>query len=228
MSASVLIIDDDPDIRDLARLALIEGGLDVTEAHDGPSGIAAFQQRQPDLVLLDIGLGSMDGFEVCRRIRASSTCPIVFLTSRIDDVDQLVGFAAGADDYVGKPFSPRVLTARVHAVLRREARDPSGAHLPRVLQAGPLRVDLDARHALANDVPLDLTRTEFDLLAALMERPRQVLSREQLLQSVWGSTFYDGHVVEVHMSRLRGKVLAAAGVTIGIAVRSVGYRLGLG
>lgn len=228
MSANVLIIDDDPDIRVLARLALIEGGLDVSEAHDGPSGIIAFQLHTPDLVLLDIGLGSMDGFEVCRRIRADSACPIIFLTSRVDDVDQLVGFAAGADDYVGKPFSPRVLTARVHAVLRRDARDPAHASAPRVLETGPLRVDLDARHAVAAGVGLDLTRTEFDLLVTLMERPRQVLSREQLLESVWGSTFYDGHVVEVHMSRLRGKVLAAAGVTIGVAVRSVGYRLGLG
>ena len=227
MSASILIIDDDTDVRALARLALIEGGLDVSEAHDGPSGIAAFQSVNPDLVLLDIGLGAMDGFEVCRRIRAASSCPIVFLTSRVDDIDQLVGFAAGADDYVGKPFSPRVLTARVHAVLRRESVG-RGEIAPNVLEVSPIRVNVDGRQASAGDVTLDLTRTEFDLLVALMERPRQVLSREQLLESVWGSTFYDGHVVEVHMSRLRAKVLAAAGVSIGVAVRSVGYRLGLG
>jgi DNA-binding response OmpR family regulator len=227
MSASVLVVDDDPDIRALARLALIEGGLTVSEAEDGPSGIQAFHDHQPELVLLDIGLGSMDGFEVCRRIRSSSTCPIIFLTSRIDDIDQLVGFAAGADDYVGKPFSPRLLTARVHAVLRRRQRDDP-APAAHVLKVGPLVADLDARRATAAGVELDLTRIEFDLLVALMERPRQVLGREQLLESVWGSTFYDGHVVEVHMSRLRGKVFAAAGISIGIAVRSVGYRLGIG
>jgi len=226
VSAFVLIIDDDPDIRALARLALVEGGLDVGEAEDGPSGVLAFQEHRPDLVLLDIGLGSMDGFEVCRRIRSMSSCPIIFLTSRVDDIDQLIGFEAGADDYVGKPFSPRLLTARVHAVLRRRSQGEAGS--PQSLAVGPLTVDLSARHASAAGVALDLTRTEFDLLVALMERPRQVLSREQLLESVWGSTFYDGHVVEVHMSRLRGKVLAAAGITIGVAVRSVGYRLGIG
>ena len=227
MTSTVLIIDDDSDIRALARVALAEGGLSVCEAHDGPSGIAAFIESRPDLILLDIGLGAMDGFEVCRRIRAESNCPIVFLTSRVDDLDQLVGFAAGADDYIGKPFSPRILTARVLAVLRREHRETL-ATAPLTLEVGPLHVDLGARIASAGQVELELTRTEFDLLVALMERPRQVLSREQLLESVWGSTFYDGHVVEVHMSRLRGKVLSAAGISIGVAVRSVGYRLGLG
>lgn len=225
MTATVLIIDDDPDVRALARVALAESGLEVTEAPDGASGLASFQAKRPDLVVLDIGLEGMDGYEVCRRIRAESEVPIVFLTSRADDIDQLVGFAAGADDYVGKPFSPRLLSARVRAVLRRDSRFQEQAH---TLEVGPLTLNLETRQAQAEGVELDLTRTEFDLLAALMEHPRRVLSREQLLERVWGSTFYDGHVVEVHMSRLRGKVLAAAGISIGVAVRSVGYRLGIG
>ena len=224
MSETVLVIDDDSDLRALVTLALTESGYRVVEAADGPTGISQYHGHQPDLVVLDIGLGSMDGLEVCRQLRAVGTTPIVFLTSRAEEVDQLVGFAAGADDYVTKPFSPRLLVARVGSVLRRG----SGAEEERTrFEVGPLTIDAESRVATADGVELDLTRTEFDLLATLMENPRRVVTRDMLLERVWGSWYGDDHVVEVHMSRLRSKVKAASGLRIGVAVRGVGYKLGI-
>jgi DNA-binding response OmpR family regulator len=224
MSETVLVIDDDSDLRALVTLALTESGYRVVEAADGPTGISQYHGHQPDLVVLDIGLGSMDGLEVCRQLRSVGTTPIVFLTSRAEEVDQLVGFAAGADDYVTKPFSPRLLVARVGSVLRRG----SGAEEERTrFEVGPLTIDAESRVATADGVELDLTRTEFDLLTILMENPRRVVTRDMLLERVWGSWYGDDHVVEVHMSRLRSKVKAASGLRIGVAVRGVGYKLGI-
>ena len=183
MSETVLVIDDDSDLRALVTLALTESGYRVVEAADGPTGISQYHGHQPDLVVLDIGLGSMDGLEVCRQLRSVGTTPIVFLTSRAEEVDQLVGFAAGADDYVTKPFSPRLLVARVGSVLRRG----SGAEEERTrFEVGPLTIDAESRVATADGVELDLTRTEFDLLTILMENPRRVVTRDMLLERVWG------------------------------------------
>jgi len=224
MSDTVLVIDDDDDLRALVALALTESGYKVVQAPDGPQGIAAFHAHRPDLTVLDIGLGAMDGLEVCRQLRAVSASPIVFLTSRAEEVDQLVGFAAGADDYVTKPFSPKLLVARVGTVLRRAAGTPEESTR---FEVGPLMIDTEERVATVNGVELDLTRTEFDLLAQLMENPRRVVTRDMLLERVWGSWYGDDHVVEVHMSRLRTKVKAAGDLRIGIAVRGVGYKLGV-
>ena len=224
MSETILVIDDDADLRGLVSLALGESGYRVVEAQDGPAGINAYHAHQPDLIVLDIGLGSMDGLEVCRQLRAVGTTPIVFLTSRAEEVDQLVGFAAGADDYVTKPFSPRLLVARVGSVLRRGA---GTEEVKTRFDVGPLSIDTEARSTTVNGTELDLTRTEFDLLAILMENPRRVATRDMLLERVWGSWYGDDHVVEVHMSRLRSKVKAAGGVRIGVAVRGVGYKLGI-
>lgn len=225
MSETVLIIDDSADIRALLSLSLKEAGYRVIEADSGPAGIEAHHSHRPNLIILDIGLGSMDGLEVCRQLRAVSSTPIVFLTSRSDEVDQLVGFAAGGDDYVTKPFSPKVVVARVSSLLRRNQRSDQETRAR--FQAGPLTLDADSREALLGDTVLDLTRTEFDLLAVLMENPSRVVTREQLLQQVWGEWYGDTHVVEVHMSRLRSKVKKAGGPSVGLAVRGVGYRLGI-
>jgi DNA-binding response OmpR family regulator len=224
MTETILAIDDDADIRDLITVALTEAGYRVVTASDGPAGIAAYHAHQPDLIVLDIGLGAMDGLEVCRQLRAVSTTPIVFVTSRADEVDQLVGFAAGADDYLPKPFSPKLLIARVGTVLRRS----KGTEQPKTrLEAGPITLDSETRIAAVDGTELDLTRTEFELLAMLMDNPRRVVNREALLEGVWGSWYGDDHVVEVHMSRLRTKIKAAGGPRIGVAVRGVGYKLGL-
>jgi DNA-binding response OmpR family regulator len=225
MSETILVIDDSSDIRALLAVALKDAGYRVVEADNGPDGIAAYHAHQPDLVLLDIGLGSMDGLEVCRQLRAVTSAPIIFLTARTDEVDQLVGFAAGGDDYVTKPFSPKVVLARVSSLLRRNAR--TDAEIRTHFAVGPLTLDTASRDVALNGVPLDLTRTEFDLLALLMETPNHVLTRDQLLQQVWGDWYGDSHVVEVHMSRLRNKVKKAGGPAVGVAVRGVGYRLGV-
>jgi DNA-binding response OmpR family regulator len=225
MSETILVIDDQADIRALLSMALKEAGYRVVEADSGPAGIAAHHAHQPDLILLDIGLGSMDGLEVCRQLRAVSATPIIFLTSRADEVDQLVGFAAGGDDYVTKPFSPRIIVARVSSLLRRNQR-PDAEEKTR-FEAGPITVDVESRDARLNGETLDLTRTEFDLLVALIENPSRVVTRDALLQRVWGEWYGDSHVVEVHMSRLRNKVKKAGGPSIGTAVRGVGYKLGI-
>jgi DNA-binding response OmpR family regulator len=225
MSETILVIDDQADIRALLSVALKEAGYRVVEADSGPAGIEAYHAHQPDLILLDIGLGSMDGLEVCRQLRTVSVTPIIFLTSRADEVDQLVGFAAGGDDYVTKPFSPRIVVARVSSMLRRNQR-PDAEEKTR-FEAGPITVDVDAREARLDGEPLDLTRTEFDLLVALIENPSHVVTRDSLLQRVWGDWYGDSHVVEVHMSRLRNKVKKVGGPSIGTAVRGVGYKLGV-
>jgi DNA-binding response OmpR family regulator len=225
MTETILVIDDQADVRALLGVALKDAGYRVVEADSGPAGIEAYHGHQPDLILLDIGLGSMDGLEVCRQLRAVSSAPIIFLTSRVDEVDQLVGFAAGGDDYVTKPFSPKVVVARVSSLLRRNVRPEVGDKTR--FTAGPLTADVDAREARLDGTPVDLTRTEFDLLVALIENPTRVVTRDALLQRVWGEWYGDSHVVEVHMSRLRSKIKKAGGPPVGVAVRGVGYKLGI-
>jgi DNA-binding response OmpR family regulator len=225
MSESVLIIDDQADVRALLSVALRDAGYTTIEAESGPAGIDAYHAHQPDLVLLDIGLGSMDGLEVCRRIRAVSSAPIIFLTSRTDEVDELVGFAAGGDDYITKPFSPKVVVARVGSMLRRQqfiAPQEKTRY-----EAGPLELDTEARTTRLNGELVHLTRTEFDLLVALMENPERVCTKDMLLERVWGEWYGDAHVVEVHMSRLRNKIKEAGGPKVGVVVRGVGWRLGV-
>ena len=225
MSESVLVIDDAADVRALLAVALRGAGYRVIEAESGPTGLEAYHAHQPDLILLDIGLGSMDGLEVCRQLRAVTSAPIIFLTSRTDEVDQLVGFAAGGDDYVTKPFSPKVVVARVSSLLRRHQRQD--AEEKTRYEAGPIVVDTRAHTVLLNDETLHLTRTEFELLTALIENPERVCTREMLLERVWGEWFGDTHVVEVHISRLRNKVKNAGGPPIATVVRGVGWKLGI-
>ncbi|MCX6433568.1 MAG: response regulator transcription factor [Actinobacteria bacterium] len=225
MSETILIIDDAADVRDLLDFSLKDAGYRVIQAESGPAGIEAYHAHQPDLILLDIGLGSMDGLEVCRQLRAVTSAPIIFLTSRADEVDQLVGFATGGDDYVTKPFSPKVVLARVSSLLRRQQRGDDDVKTK--FQVGPIALDTESRQATLDGATLDLTRTEFDLLTVLIENPTRVITREILLERVWGEWYGDTHVVEVHMSRLRNKVKKAGGPSIGTAVRGVGYRLGL-
>lgn len=225
MTETVLVIDDAADVRALLAVALKDAGYRVVEADTGPVGIESYHAHQPDLILLDIGLGSMDGLEVCRQLRAVTSAPIIFLTARSDEVDQLVGFAAGGDDYVTKPFSAKVVVARVNSLLRRQQRPDADSRTK--YEVGPISLDTDSRVARLNGEPIHLTRTEFDLLTTLMENNERVCTREMLLERVWGEWFGDTHVVEVHMSRLRNKITAAGGPKVGTVVRGVGYKLGL-
>lgn len=222
----VLIVDDDPDVRELYSVALSEAGFDILQAADGVGAIAAYHANSPDLVLLDIGLGagSIDGLEVCRRLRAVTDTPIVLLTSRDEEIDQLTGLHVGADDYLTKTISLRLLTAKVAAVLRRSALG-GGNNPPAALAADGLRIDLEGRTVSFDGKPVSLTRIEFDLLAALAENPGRVLTREQLVERVWGDWFGDDHHLDVHLSRLRAKVKSAGGPRLAHAVRGVGFRL---
>lgn len=224
MTIQILVVDDDDDLRSLIALSLRDAGYVVAEASDGLSAIEAYHARQPDLVVLDIGLGAMDGLEVCRRLRGFGNVPVVFLTSRDEEVDELVGFAAGGDDYLTKPFSPKLLVARIGSVLRRGGIEVASKTK---YSAGPIELDVEAHSCTVSGTAITLTRTEFELLEALMERPNRVIPREELVERVWGAWYGDDHVVEVHLSRLRSKVKKAGGPQVGVAVRGVGYKLGV-
>lgn len=231
-----VVIEDDADVRALLTQLLQQAGFEVTEAETGAAGVRAVRELDPDLVTLDLNLPDLDGIEVCRRIRDISEAYIVMLTGRPDEIDRLVGLETGADDYLTKPFSPRELRARVAAMMRRprnRAATGNGAGADahsEPIRHGELEVDVEARIVLLEGKELDLTRTEFDLLATLLSGPRRVWPRESLLRAVWGNDWgSDGHLVEVHMGNLRRKLGDDPRNARYIrTVRGVGYRLGPG
>lgn len=233
-----LVVEDDEDIRALIVFTLETQGFRVTAVDSGLAGVEAVRETDPDLVTLDLGLPGIDGIEACRRIREISDAYVVMITARDDEIDRLLGLETGADDFISKPFSARELKARVNAMFRRPRRGPvtvGGAAAPRltddheVLEHGALRVDVDGRRAFRDDTELELTRTEFDLLAELMRTPARVWSREALLRSVWGTEWAsDTHLVEVHIGNLRRKLGERNdGVRFIRTVRGVGYRMEL-
>jgi two-component system alkaline phosphatase synthesis response regulator PhoP len=219
--ALILVVDDEEPIRQLASLYLEKEGFQVACAADGPEAIEMAQRQKPALVVLDVMLPTIDGFEVCRRLRQDSEVPILMLTARNEDVDKIVGLELGADDYLTKPFNPREMVARVKAILRRYE---SGQRAGPTLRLGPVTIDKQRREARAGDKELALRTKEFELLAAFLENAGIVLSREQLLDLVWGYDFYgETRTVDVHVQHLRQK-LAGSGVGIQ-TVRGVGYKL---
>jgi two-component system OmpR family response regulator len=222
--ASILVADDDGHIREVVRYALTKAGHRVVEAADGEQALRAAGDGAVDLMVLDIIMPGLDGLEVCRRLRAKSDLPILFLTSRDDEVDRVLGLEIGGDDYLTKPFSPRELVARVKAILRRLDRGPEPE--PEVLRHGDLTVDPVRHRCSWKDVEVELTVTEFDLLKALLGRPGKVYSRGELVDRAYG---YGHHVTErtidSHIRRVRKK-LADAGADDPIeTVHGVGYRL---
>lgn len=228
----VLVIDDDPHIRDVVCFALRRAGFDVSEAADGQAGMAAFGRDKPDLVVLDILMPGMDGLELCRAIRRKTVAgtagggrnvPILLLSSKDAELDRVAGLEAGGDDYVVKPFSPRELTARVRAHLRRtEALDEPPV---RALAVGPLSMDLDARSASIGGHPLALTRTEFGLLATLARGAGMVLDRQALTAGAYkGHRVVSDRTIDSHMRRLRAK-LRQTGVDPIETIHGVGFRL---
>ncbi len=219
---TILVVDDEPRIVELAGLYLRNDGYTVLSAHDGLSALRMIEERRPDLVVLDIMLPKMDGWEVCRRLRqGNNNVPIIMLTARGEDVDRIVGLELGADDYVVKPFNPRELVARVKAVLRRSEGAASGT---KVLKLANLEIDRHRREAHVAQQELKLRKKEFDLLVAFAERPGFVFSRDQLLDHVWNYDFAGGtRTVDVHVARLRDK-LKGSGVRIE-TVWNVGYKL---
>ena len=217
----VLVVDDEPAIAELVRGYLERDGLRAVVAADGPAALAAVAADRPAVVLLDVGLPGLDGTAVCRRLReAGDWTPVLFVTARDDEVDRVLGLELGADDYVTKPFSPRELVARVRAVLRRTAPAPVTTDAER-LAAGAVELDLGTRRARAAGRTVELTTTEFALLAHLMRRPGRVVAREELLADVWGyPAGTPTRTVDVHVAQLRAKLGEAVQVR---TVRGVGY-----
>lgn len=229
MSACALVVDDAPELREAVAAVLAQEGFRVESADSGRAGIELARTCNPELVVLDLSLPDLDGIEVCRELRAFSDAYVVMLTARDEEVDKLIGLAVGADDYVTKPFSPRELAARVRALRRRPRSDAGSGSGVRATtrRVGELELDLDAREVRVAGAPVALTKLEFDLLDALSEHPRAVLTRGQLLERVWGPTWFgDEHVVAVHVSKLRAKLGDRTRIQPLIAtVRGVGYRL---
>ena len=206
-SAHVLVVEDDPTVREVVVRYLEREGLDVTAVGDGERALEEAAIRWPDLVVLDLMLPALDGFEVCRRLRATAPVPVIMLTARGDEDDRVRGLELGADDYVSKPFSPRELTARVKAVLRRAAGVvPQSEDGVDRFVAGDLVVDVAAREAFRGGERLTLTAREFDVLCYLGSRPRHAVRREDLLAHVWGYTYGDTATVTVHVRRIREKI----------------------
>ena len=215
----VLVVEDERAIADLVRMYLAREGYGVHVESDGEAGLSAVRRLRPVAIVLDVGLPSLDGTELCRRLRADGDwTPVLFVTARDDEVDRVLGLELGADDYVTKPFSPRELVARVRSVLRRTRGVAPAAAL---LSVGRVSLDPDRRRAYADEVEVPLTTTEFDLLAFLLRRPGRVYEREQLLSEVWGYAAAAGtRTVDVHVAQLRAKLGDASPIR---TVRGVGY-----
>ena len=233
--ARVLVVDDERALADVVASYLKKAGFATTLAHTGPEAVVAAEELDPDVVILDLGLPGMDGVEVCRQLRTFSSCYVLMLTARADEVDMLIGLAVGADDYVTKPFSARALVARVRTLLRRP-RTPAGAtaqEAPEARVFGDLTVDVPAREVRVAGSLVALTRTEYDLLEALSGSPRIVFTRQQLLDRVWkdttGSAASDEHLVDIHVGHLRRKLGDdPRDARYVLTVRGVGYRMGPG
>jgi two-component system phosphate regulon response regulator PhoB len=221
MALRVLVVDDEPDLLELVRVNLAQAGFAVDTAASGRDALDQLQRFPPDLLILDLMLPDVSGTEICRRIRADADLaqlPIIMLTAKADEVDRIVGLELGADDYVTKPFSPRELTLRVQAVMRRRERPSQG-----VLEHGPLRLDPERHRCFVEAVEVVLTAKEFDLLRGLMQRPGRVMTRDQILDEVWGSDIaVTTRTIDTNLKRLREK-LGSAGHLIE-TVRGVGYR----
>lgn len=220
--STILVVDDERNIVQLARLYLVNEGFQVVTAYDGVEALEKVKSHSPALVVLDLMMPRLDGWEVCRRLRKDSDIPIIILTARGDDEDRILGLELGADDYIVKPFNPRELVARIKAVLRRSG---SGQPPTRRLEVGDVQIDLDRRevHVAGNQVPL--RAKEFDLLTAFARHAGVVLDRERLLNLVWGYDYLgDSRTIDVHVTWLRDRISGSQNVRIQ-TVWGVGYKL---
>ncbi|MDQ1534935.1 MAG: two-component system, OmpR family, response regulator MtrA [Actinomycetota bacterium] len=216
---TIVVADDESNIADLVDLYLSREGYRVLQAATGQQAIDAVERSRPRLLVLDVGLPDIDGLEVCRRLRRTSSIPVIFLTARDGEVDRILCLELGADDYMTKPFSPAELVARVKAVLRRV----DGGAAAEIVQAGRVAIDLGRREVRVDDTVVEFTTKEFELLRFLAERPGLALSRQQILDGVWGYDWFgDARTVDVHIAQVRKKVGDSVPIT---TVRGLGYRL---
>jgi DNA-binding response OmpR family regulator len=219
--AKILIIDDEVNIIELAKLYLQRDGFIVEAANKGQDGLAMLNTVNPDLIILDIMLPDIDGFEVCRQIRAKSKVPILMLSARREDVDKIIGLELGADDYLAKPFNPHELVARVKAILRRTQ---AGIMPPPTINVYGIHIDVLKREVIVEDEPLKLRTKEFDLLSVFAQNPGVVLSRDRLLNEVWGYDYYgETRTVDVHVNHLRDKLKGSSADIE--TFRGTGYKL---
>jgi DNA-binding response OmpR family regulator len=220
----ILVVDDVEDIRTFVKAALTPEGYEVIEAADGVEALELFRKEEPALVILDLSIGQPDGFEVCREIRRTSTVPIIMLTSHVQEMDEAMCLAAGADDYITKPVSARILTLRTSTQMRHRAAQIQ-INGP-MITAGPLSLNQDTRELLMEGKRVDLTRTEYDFIFLLMSSPKRVFTREQVSDAIGTSLEYSSdHLLDTHASRIRGKLKEVSDVKVLHAVRGVGYRL---
>ena len=221
-----LVVDDEPSLATVVAGYLHREGFAVQTAADGESALAAARRTPPDVVVLDLMLPGIDGVEVCRQLRTFTDAYVIMLTARAEEVDKLIGLSVGADDYLTKPFSPRELVARVKVMLRR----PRTAAEPTLRRFGELSIDPQSREVHLGGVPVELTRTEFDIIDTLSARPRLAYSRGQLIEAVWGSGWVgDEHLVDIHVGHIRRKLGDdPTSPRFVLTVRGVGYRMGTG
>lgn len=220
----VLIVDDNEDIRFFVRTALTPEGFEVVEAADGSQALEIFRKREPSVIILDLSIGQPDGFEVCREIRRTSTVPIIMLTSHDEEMDEAMCLAAGADDYITKPVSARILALRTSTQLRHRAAQNivTGS----TIVAGPLSLDTETRELTVDGKKLELTRTEYDFLHLLIGNPKRVFTREQISEAIGTSLEYSSdHLLDTHASRIRMKIKEVSETKVLHAIRGVGYRL---
>ena len=226
LNGTILVINDDTNTRSFVSAGLQREGFHALEAGDYVTALRITQDQLPDAILIDIPANSetLDGLDLCRRFRAFTSVPIIFLANGNDEVDQLLGLAVGADDHLLKPVSPRLLAARVLTILRRTRGNGSYVNEELVVHRGEVHINKESRSVTVNSSPVLLTRIEFDLLVTLAEKPTRVYSRNQLIESVWGDWSGSSSLLDVHMSRLRKKIVVAGGPRVGYAVRGYGYR----
>jgi two-component system, OmpR family, response regulator len=226
-SSTILLVDDEDSVQKLLTYPLERDGFRVVSARDGEEALTRFAEEPVDLVVLDIMLPKLDGLEVCKRLRAESSVPIIMLTARDDEFDTVLGLELGADDYITKPFSIREFRSRVRALLRRAGASRREASEVEPLESGALQLDLDRREARVDGRSLELTYVEFELLRTLVAQPGKVFSRRALLQAIWGDSSYrEPRTIDVHVRHLREKVEAdPSEPELILTVRGAGYRL---
>jgi two-component system response regulator RegX3 len=224
--SSVLVVEDEQSLREPLVYILQREGFEVAEAADGPTALTEWKNSDPDLILLDLMLPGMSGVDVCREIRSQSNVPIIMVTAKDSEVDKVVGLEIGADDYVVKPYSTRELLARIKAVLRRGPSTVAPSNPRAVLEAGPVRVDVDRHSVSVNGTSVTLPLKEFELLEYLMENINRVLTRGQIIDRVWGSNYYgDTKTLDVHIKRIRAKIEPDPAMPKHIVtVRGLGYK----